>query len=78
MPSRPHERAQQKRKGKTMTKFETKQVAQVEVFIAHGMTDTAARSLSSLVRCARTEKSLRELLALAEKLNIRNHPDFIY
>ena len=60
-----------------MTKFETKQAAQIEIFLAHDMADTAARSLSSLVRCARNEKSLRELLALAEKLNLRNHPEFI-
>ena len=48
-----------------MTKFETKQAAQVEIFLAHDMADTAARALSSLVRCARNEKSLRELLARA-------------
>jgi hypothetical protein len=59
-----------------MTKFETKQAAQIELFIAHGMVDTAALSLSSLIRCSRTEKSLRELLALADKFNLRGHPEF--
>ncbi len=60
-----------------MTKFETKQADIVRAHIAVGNLVSAARGLSSLVRCARTEKSVKELLAIAEQLNIRNHPDFI-
>ena len=60
-----------------MTKFQTKQVNMINVYLSHGMQDTAARSLSSLIRSAMTIKSANELRALAAKLNLTNHPDFI-
>ena len=60
-----------------MTKFETKQTDIIRAHIAHGNIVSAARGLSSLVRCARTTKSVNELLAIANELNLRNHPDFI-
>jgi len=42
-----------------------------------GMIDTVARSLSALIRSARTNKSAQELIEYAEILSVKNHPDFI-
>jgi hypothetical protein len=60
-----------------MTKAEIREVATVVTYIQHGMTDTAARALSGLIRCARTTKSQTQLRELAEILKLTNHPDFI-
>jgi hypothetical protein len=60
-----------------MTKFETKQVETIRAHIMLGNVVSAARGLSSLIRCARTGKSVTELTALAVELGLRNHPDFI-
>ena len=60
-----------------MTKFQTKQVSMINTYIANNMHDTAARSLSALIRSAMTDKSKNELWSLASKLNLTNHPDFI-
>ncbi len=59
-----------------MTKFETKQSAIIETNVAIGNTVSAARMLSSLIRCARTDKSRRDLIALAEGLRLAGHPEF--
>jgi hypothetical protein len=61
---------------RTMTKFETKQSAIIETNVAIGNTVSAARMLSSLIRIARTEKSRRDLIALAEGLRLAGHPEF--
>lgn len=60
-----------------MTKFQAKQVSMINTYIANNMHDTAARSLSALIRSAMTAKNQNELMALAAKLNLVNHPDFI-
>lgn len=60
-----------------MTKAEIREVATVVTYTQHGMTDTAARALSGLIRCARTTKSQTQLRELAEILKLTNHPDFI-
>jgi hypothetical protein len=60
-----------------MTKSELREVSMVHTYIQHGMTDTAARALSGLIRCARTTKSQTQLRELAEILKLTNHPDFI-
>jgi len=60
-----------------MTKFQTKQVEMIQIYLANNMQDTAARSLSALIRSAMTAKSQNELMAEAVKLGINNHPDFI-
>jgi hypothetical protein len=59
-----------------MTKFETKQSAIIETNVAIGNTVSAARMLSSLIRVARTDKSRRDLIALAEGLRLAGHPEF--
>ena len=60
-----------------MTKFQTKQVSMINVYLANNMVDTAARSLSSLIRSAMTKKSKDELWAIAIALKLASHPDFI-
>jgi len=60
-----------------MTKFQSKQVDMINLYLANNMIDTAARSLSALIRSAMTTKSQNELKDLAAKLKLTNHPDFI-
>lgn len=60
-----------------MTKFQSKQVEMIQVYIANGMTDTAARSLSALVRSAMRAKDQQELMSLAQSLNLVNNPEFV-
>jgi hypothetical protein len=59
-----------------MTKFETKQVDTIRAHITLGNITSAALGLSSLIRCARTAKSVNELTTLAIELGLRNHPEF--
>lgn len=59
-----------------MTKFEQKQTETIRTHLALGNINSAALGLSSLVRCARTSKSVNELMAIAQELNLRNHPEF--
>ena len=60
-----------------MTKFQAKQVSMLDIYLANDMQDTAARSLSALIRSAMTDKSKRELIEIANKLNISKLPEFI-
>lgn len=60
-----------------MTKQQSKQVEMIHVYLLNGMTDTASRSLSGLIRSAMTSKSKNELIALAVALNLNNNPEFI-
>ena len=60
-----------------MTKAEIREVSMVRTYIQHGMTDTAARAMSTLIRSARTTKSQTQLRDAAEILKLTNHPDFI-
>lgn len=60
-----------------MNKAQKRQVALIEVYLANGMPDTAARSLSALIRSALTSKSRAELLSLAASFGVINHPEFI-
>jgi len=66
----------QKRRENKMTKFETKQVETIRAHVAIGNVESAALGLSSLIRCARTARSMAELMAVAHELNLRNHPQF--
>lgn len=60
-----------------MNKHQKRVVETINIYLANNMQDTAARSLSALIRCAMTNKSQNELWELASKLNLTNHPDFI-
>ena len=60
-----------------MTKSEQREVSRLDLYIAHGMRDTAARAIATLIRSARTTRSANELRAIASKLQLDRHPDFI-
>jgi len=60
-----------------MNKAQKREVAMIETYIEHGMTDTAARLLSALIRSALTNKTKRDLIAMAEGLRLAGHPEFI-
>jgi len=60
-----------------MNKSELREIANIAVMHKIGMIDTVARSLSALIRSARTNKSAQELIEYAEILSVKNHPDFI-
>lgn len=63
--------------GAEMNKAQKRQIAMIEVYMANGMPDTAARSLSALIRSAMTSKSKAELMALAVSLKLTQLPEFI-
>jgi hypothetical protein len=60
-----------------MTKAQLKQLAMIEIYIDNKMPDTAARSISSLIRSAMTSKSKQALMQRAIDLNLTNRPEFI-
>jgi len=60
-----------------MTKQQQKQIEMAQAYLANGMIDTAARSVSALIRSAMSAKSRNALLAFAIENKIQNHPDFI-
>jgi hypothetical protein len=60
-----------------MTKSELRQIQNLAVMHKLGMSDTVARSLSALIRSARTKRSaeaLREYIAI---FNVGGNPHFI-
>jgi hypothetical protein len=60
-----------------MTKAQLKQVAMIDIYMTNNMVDTAARSLSALIRSAMTKKSKLELINIAIKHDIYNNSEFI-
>ena len=61
-----------------MTKSESKEVAKSVQYSEAGLgKDYLARSLSSLIRSARTTKSQNEILAIATAHGITSNPEFI-
>jgi hypothetical protein len=60
-----------------MNKAQKKQVEMIKVYLSNNMTDTAARSISSLIRSAMTNKSKQELLYLAAEYNLVDNSEFI-
>jgi hypothetical protein len=60
-----------------MNKAQAKQVAMIEVYLSNDMRDTAARSLSALIRSALVNKTAQEFHAIAAKHGLNTHPDFI-
>jgi uncharacterized protein YoaH (UPF0181 family) len=60
-----------------MTKQQQKQVKMIEAYIANGMNDTAARSISALIRAALRAKDQDELRAFAAAHNLTAYPEFI-
>lgn len=60
-----------------MNKSELREMKRICLYVAAGMNDTAARSLSSLIRAARTNKSKAALLEQAQALKLTTLPEFI-
>lgn len=60
-----------------MTKSETREMKSVQLYMAAGMRDTAARALSALIRAARTNKSRDALMEQARALQLTDQPEFI-
>jgi hypothetical protein len=61
-----------------MNKSETREVAKIAQYRAAGLgADFVARSLSALIRAARTNKSAAPLRELAAQWGVTNHPEFI-
>jgi hypothetical protein len=61
-----------------MNKSETREVAKIAQYRAAGLgADFVARSLSALIRAARTNKSAAALRELAAQWGVTNHPEFI-
>ena len=60
-----------------LNKSEKAQLTRIIFMHKIGMTGAVARSLSSLIRSARTNKKALELREYAPLLNVTNHPDFI-
>jgi hypothetical protein len=60
-----------------MTKPQAREIATAQKYIALGMIDTAARTVSALIRSAMRAKDQAEILAFAETHGLTSHPDFI-
>lgn len=60
-----------------MTKNQKHDVDIAKQYIRHGMTHTAAAVVSAAIRSAMRTKDALELRAIADELNLTNHPDFI-
>ena len=60
-----------------MNKAETRELQQVKAYIAAGMTDTAARALSALIRATMRRTTAHELHRFAIEHQLHIHPDFI-
>ena len=60
-----------------MNKSEAREYANAQIFMQHGMVDTAARTMSSLIRACRTQRSYKALMLASQEMGITQHPDFV-
>lgn len=60
-----------------MTKSEAKELTKIKLFHSMGHHDTAARSLSALIRATRTTANRTDMMKTAEALKLTANPDFI-
>ena len=60
-----------------MTKSEARELERVQLYLAAGMPDTAARALSALVRSTRKRTTSAQLMELAIDWNLLHRPEFI-
>ena len=60
-----------------MTKSENRELDMIRRYLNAGMTDTAARALSALVRSTRNRTTSYELMRLAIDWDLLAHEDFI-
>ena len=60
-----------------MTKAQTRQTQQIDLYLADGNVGAAARSISALIRSAMRDKDIAELRAYAVARNLTSHRDYI-
>ena len=60
-----------------MTKAENREIKNIMNYHAAGMTDTAARALSALIRATMRRTTAHELHRFAIEHQLHIHPDFI-
>jgi len=60
-----------------MTKSQARDVKTIRIYAAIGNTHAAAAGLSALIRSALRATDRAELLAVADELQLREHPEFI-
>ena len=60
-----------------MNASEKREVLKLYTYLRMGERDLVARSLSTLIRSARTERSIMALRAQAEVLEVDTHPDYL-
>lgn len=60
-----------------MTKSEARELEHIRAYLRMEMFDTAARSLSALIRASRSERTRKMLSELARDWELAGHPEFI-
>lgn len=60
-----------------MTQSEKREVLKLYTYHRMGAIDLVARSLCTLIRSARTERSIMALRAQADILEVTQHPDYL-
>jgi hypothetical protein len=60
-----------------MNKAEKRQLELIDVYMDNGMQDTAARSLSSMIRSTMSNTTRIALILRAKDLNLTNKAEFI-
>ena len=60
-----------------MTKSENRELDMIRRYLNAGMTDTAARALSALIRATMRRTTAHELHRFAIEHQLHIHPDFI-
>ena len=60
-----------------MNKAQKRQLDMINVYLANGMPDTAARALSAMIRAALVRKTAHELHRFAVEHNLHVNQDFI-
>jgi hypothetical protein len=60
-----------------MNKSQLKQLSNIRFYMVNNMPDAAARGLSAMIRAAMSAKSKAALLAEADAMRLKNHPEFI-
>ena len=61
----------------TMNRSEAREYANAQTFMQHGMANTAARTMSALIRSCRTQRSYKALMTAAQEMGIAQHSDFV-
>ena len=60
-----------------MTKAQTRQVQQIDLYLAEGKVGAAARSISALIRSAMRDRDIAELRAFAAARGLTNRTEYI-